>query len=46
MTEYGVWTDNDGGFVSTQCYSVAEAQREIDRLVRDETDPADSDDSS
>ena len=35
-TEYGVWDDECGGFIATQCWSRDEAAREIDRLVDQE----------
>lgn len=41
MTEYGVWDSEAGGFVSTQAYSVEEAQADRQRIAAGIDDPDD-----
>lgn len=41
MTDFGIWTENDGGFVETQFYSRAAAQKRIQELIAEDPDNAD-----
>jgi hypothetical protein len=39
MTEYGIWTENDGGFIETQLHSLQSAQDRLAEILRESEDP-------
>jgi len=47
MTEYGIWTENDGGFTEAQLYSREAAEERLAEIIRESEDPeADREDLS
>lgn len=37
--EYGIWTDNDGGFTEAQLYSLEEAEDRLAEIIGESKDP-------
>ncbi|MFI6594941.1 hypothetical protein ACIBHX_01765 [Nonomuraea sp. NPDC050536] len=39
MTEYGIWTENDGGFTEHDLYSLQAANERLAEIIRESDDP-------
>lgn len=39
MNEYGIWTENDGGFIERDLHNLTEATGRLAEIIRESDDP-------